>query len=309
MISYPWLEEVAQKLDQLLSSKVLTLEGPKGLGKKEIAHEIAKHKLCSSNNACGDCNACKTFVAGTHPDFFILNNPDSESIKVDQVRELIEFMNLSATSQHKVAIIETCNLMTIQAQNALLKIAEDLNEKSSLILVSDQVRSLLPTIYSRSHRLLIKEPSRIDIDSWIKSLGYHDETVFNFPSYFSPLDILEAIKSGETAMYREIYSGFQNLLLKGSGYEKFIKHFKDLSFTFNEKLVFLNDCLKIQLGKNLNFYPRTENTKELSQEEIFNLSNLIDELTQQIFDLSKVKGLNEQVGMNYFLSKVHSIYN
>ena len=43
MISYPWLEEVAQKLDQLLSSKVLTLEGPKGLGKKEIAHEIAKH--------------------------------------------------------------------------------------------------------------------------------------------------------------------------------------------------------------------------------------------------------------------------
>ena len=47
MISYPWLEEVAQKLDQLLSSKVLTLEGPKGLGKKEIAHEIAKHKLLS----------------------------------------------------------------------------------------------------------------------------------------------------------------------------------------------------------------------------------------------------------------------
>ena len=77
----------------------------------------------------------------------------------------------------------------------------------------------------------------------------------------------------------------------------------------NEKLVFLNDCLKIQLGKNLNFYPKTENTKELSEEEIFNLSNLIEELTQQIFDLSKVKGLNEQVGMNYFLSKVHSIYN
>ena len=65
MISYPWLEEVAQKLDQLLSLKVLTLEGPKGLGKKEIAHEIAKHKLCSSNNACGDCNPCKIFVAGT----------------------------------------------------------------------------------------------------------------------------------------------------------------------------------------------------------------------------------------------------
>ena len=309
MINYPWLEELTQKLDQLLSSKVLILEGPKGLGKKEIAHEIAKQKLCSSNNACGDCNACKTFVAATHPDFFILNNPENESIKVDQVRELIEFMNLSATSQHKVAIIETCNLMTIKAQNALLKIAEDLNEKSSLILVSDQVRSLLPTIYSRSHRLLIKEPSRIDIDSWIKSLGYHDETVFNFPSYFSPLDILEAIKSGETAMYREMYSGFQNLLIKSSGYEKFIKHFKDLSLTFNEKLVFLNDCLKIQLGKNLNFYPKTENAKELSEKQIFNLSNLIDELTQQIFDLSKVKGLNEQVGMNYFLSKVHSIYN
>ena len=86
MINYPWLEEVTQKLDQLLSSKVLILEGPKGLGKKEISYEIAKHKLCSSNNACGDCNACKTFIAATHPDLFILNNPDNESIKVDQVR-------------------------------------------------------------------------------------------------------------------------------------------------------------------------------------------------------------------------------
>lgn len=309
MINYPWLSEITKKFDLLLNSKVLILEGPKGLGKKEIAYEIANHKLCTSNNACGDCNACKTYVACTHQDFFILNNPDNESIKVDQVRELISFVNLSATSQHKVAVIETCNLMTTQAQNALLKIAEDLNEKTSLILVSNQVRSLLPTIYSRSHRLLIKEPSRIDIDSWIKSLGYHDETVFNFPSYFSPLDILEAIKSGETAMYNEMYSGFQDLLLKDNGYEKFIKHFKDFSLTFNEKLVFLNDCLKIQLGKNLNFYPKTDNTKELSKEEIFSLSNLIDELTQQIFDLSKVKGLNEQVGMNYFLSKVHAIYN
>ena len=72
--------------------------------------------------------------------------------------------------------------------------------------------------------------------------------------------------SGETAMYREIYSGFQNLLLKGSGYEKFIKHFKDLSLTFNENLVFLNDCWKIKLVKNLNFYPITENKKEISKE-------------------------------------------
>ena len=47
MINYPWLEELTQKLDQLLSSKVLILEGPKGLGKKEIAHEIAKHKSVS----------------------------------------------------------------------------------------------------------------------------------------------------------------------------------------------------------------------------------------------------------------------
>ena len=51
MINYPWLEELTQKLDQLLSSKVLILEGPKGLGKKETAHEIAKQKLCSLNNA------------------------------------------------------------------------------------------------------------------------------------------------------------------------------------------------------------------------------------------------------------------
>ena len=46
-----------------------------------------------------------------------------------------------------------------------------------------------------------------------------------------------------------------------------------------------------------------------SSNKIMELSNLIEEISNQILDLSKVSGLNEQVGMNYFLSKVHSIYN
>ena len=36
MISYPWLEEVAQKLDQLLSSKVLILRAQKAWVKKKL---------------------------------------------------------------------------------------------------------------------------------------------------------------------------------------------------------------------------------------------------------------------------------
>jgi len=35
---------------------------------------------------------------------------------------------------------------------------------------------------------------------------------------------------------------------------------------------------------------------------------LIEEISNQLLDLSKVSGLNEQVGMNYFLAKISEIY-
>tara|TARA_B100000927_G_scaffold91746_1_gene74164 strand:- start:230 stop:1186 length:957 start_codon:yes stop_codon:yes gene_type:complete len=318
MSKYPWLNDLYQIFDKLLKSNVLIIEGPKGLGKKAFAIELAKKKLCIHESSCDACSSCQTFDAGTHLDFFIIQNPEYKIIKVNNIRvvkndrdppkrNLSDFINLSSASNKKVAVIETGHLMNEQCQNAILKIAEEISLNTSLIILSDRISSLVPTIYSRAHKVVLNNPDRLEVDNWIKSLGYHDESAFNFPTYLSPLDILEIIKANESNSYKEMYVGFQNLISNGFGYDKYIKHFKDMSLSFQEKLFFLNDSLKIQLGKNLDFYPSTDN--RLSDNKIMELSNLIEEISNQILDLSKVSGLNEQVGMNYFLSKVHSIYN
>ena len=62
-----------------LKGSVFLFTGLIGIGKMDFAKEYSKWLLCEkvnseeqnniSKNACGACQACKWFDAGTHPDF------------------------------------------------------------------------------------------------------------------------------------------------------------------------------------------------------------------------------------------------
>ena len=155
---YPW----QQKPWQFLLSEVrqdrlahaLLLHGIAGLGKRDFATAFSAYILCDHKNnvsACGECQSCRWFTVGSHPDFFRVPLEDkSKAIKVDQLRELKQ--HLEKTSQrgaYQVALIESADTMNRAAANALLKTLEEPPGKVVILLVADRLNTLPATIMSR----------------------------------------------------------------------------------------------------------------------------------------------------------------
>lgn len=105
-------------------------------------------------------------------DFFLLNCPkinkdeDKKHVGIEKSRELTKFFK-EKPLQHdcKVALILEAQLLTTEAQNALLKTLEEPPESAFIILTADKRSDLLPTVVSRCRliRLDVKKnaPTKI----------------------------------------------------------------------------------------------------------------------------------------------------
>jgi DNA polymerase-3 subunit delta' len=132
--------------------------GPAGVGKLMVARALALGLHCETApfEACGACNACRTIAAGTHPDVRVIAGPpkDKRDISIEQVRELQRELGFRSLSPHpKVGIVNDAHLLTLQAQNALLKTLEEPTGDSVLMLIAVQTSTLVATILSRCQRV------------------------------------------------------------------------------------------------------------------------------------------------------------
>jgi DNA polymerase-3 subunit delta' len=146
------------------------LAGPKGVGKASFAHAAARRVLAEAAGPPFDLPAIETddehpivklVEAGSHPDMRRLERLVNEKtgnlkqdISVEQIRELGEFLNLSAAlSRWRVVVIDTVDELNKNAANALLKMLEEPQPNTLFFLVSHAPGRLLPTIRSRCRRL------------------------------------------------------------------------------------------------------------------------------------------------------------
>ncbi len=68
-------------------------------------------------------------------------------------------------SRHKVAVIHDADRMNSSSANALLKTLEEPHPHAKLLLITDTVGSLLPTILSRCLSVACEAPSKAEIES------------------------------------------------------------------------------------------------------------------------------------------------
>ncbi len=176
--------------------------GREGIGKKLLALEFAKGLLCKNYEpfGCGECKVCRSvdrfvedlregqieryayywtdesgkkhfsFLIGEHPDL-VLVTPDGNRIKIDQIRELQEYVALKPTGRHKVVIIDDAGKMNLQAQNALLKTLEEPPPGVVFILIAANRGELLPTILSRCQVIEFSPLKGEEIERLLPSLG------------------------------------------------------------------------------------------------------------------------------------------
>ena len=300
MISYPWLEKLHTNLSKL--PNLLIVEGPAGYGKFETVYERTIKIFCEEKTGCDSCYQCSLVKSGNHPDLLVIDQ-ENDLIGVDEGRKLIEFMSLtSSSSPSKVALINNANLMNKPAQNSILKITEEINLKNHIIFISNRPKSLLSTIYSRCQQINISPLSYTQINEWLRSLGY-DETIFNFPSYFSPKDIINAINNGE----RDTYKNFLNTMDSNQSFADQLGFFKELKMPYLKKIDYLIDYVILLIGRNTQFYSSNSTTNRYDSIKLQNLSQFASHLINYKGRLLSIKSLNEQIGIGYFLSKLHHI--
>lgn len=129
--------------------------GKDSIGKFLFAKEFAKAILCiEEGKPCNKCKSCIEFNTNNNPDFSILD-PEGNSIKIDQIRELTKKVyEKPVVSNRKVYIINDSNYMTKEAQNSLLKTLEEPPEYITIILITSNENLFLPTIKSRCTKVL-----------------------------------------------------------------------------------------------------------------------------------------------------------
>ncbi len=182
---YPWMRAAWGRVQGRLSRDALPhallLVGPQGLGAVEFADLLAHSVLCESRDGqgmpCGECTGCHWFAAGSHPDYYRLEvEADGRQIRVEQVRDLIEFVGLSRQrAPLRVIVVPEADAMNRNAANSLLKTLEEPPPASLFVLVSQQPRRLPATVLSRCQRIEFRPPPREAGLSWLRAQGVEGE--------------------------------------------------------------------------------------------------------------------------------------
>ena len=138
--------------------------GAEGSGKHTLAAILAQAMVCAGTGAkpCGSCPDCKKALAGIHPDIItILPEPDKTAISVDQIRRMRADAYIRPNeAARKVYILEFCDRLRGEAQNAMLKLLEEGPAYAAFLLLAENQGNLLVTVRSRCETLALVAPEQ-----------------------------------------------------------------------------------------------------------------------------------------------------
>ena len=148
----------AVSMDQVTHAYILN--GERGAGKKLLAKLFATTLLCEEGgpDPCNTCHSCRQAESGNHPDIIWVTHEKPNSISVDDIREQVNHTIMIKPYQgpYKVYVIDHADIMTPQAQNALLKTIEEPPQYAVIMLLTENAEMLLPTITSRCVMLKLR---------------------------------------------------------------------------------------------------------------------------------------------------------
>jgi DNA polymerase-3 subunit delta' len=293
MAIYPWQNAAWQQLQQLRERMphALLFHGAAGTGKADFIEAFAQSLLCENvradGHACDQCVSCGWFVQNNHPDYRRVRpealedeplEPEegaetdkkakatktpSKEIKIDQIRNLADFMNISTHRQGlRVVVLYPAEALNAHASNALLKTLEEPPPGTVFLLSSNSLDSLLPTILSRCRKFALPMPDTDAAMAWLKEQGLADAEAWLREQGGSPL---AALAQSETASREEMETLL--LLLANPSVELSMKHADKLSKVSLSALVswqqrWLYDLFSYKLSGNIRYFPRYQ--KELA---------------------------------------------
>ena len=136
--------------------------GPPGSGRSVAARAFAAGLQCERPDdlGCGECSACHTVAARTHPDVHSVV-PEGLSIGVDEMRAVVaRSARRPSLGRWQVVVIEDADRLTEQASNALLKAVEEPPARTVFLLCAPSLHpdDVSLTIRSRCRLVSLRTP-------------------------------------------------------------------------------------------------------------------------------------------------------
>ena len=315
---YNWLFEIYQKINFDKLPHGIIINGSNGIGKKLLANEIAAKLLINKSTNSLDRELIES---NSHPDLFIVDKDKiilrhityrKSQKKEDWDEELGErnvnnFLSMSSSiSRNKVVILFNAETMNPQSQAAILKTLEEPSPNSYIIFTTNRPKSLFKTIYSRCQVINIPNLTESSLNDWLSKNGISDLNSNHFPSFITPLNILEDIQNDQYLIFKNFVFIISDYIENKLDTNLAIKNISNLEINFVTKTNYLIEFLKILLKSNLLSEELSGLYKKFNSSKFNNLkiSNLIKELNDVRYNYFSVPQINETHVLNYFFSEL-----
>jgi len=291
---YPWQQSAWQQLQQLRERMphAILFHGAAGTGKADFIETFAQALLCENGrpdgHACGACVSCGWFSQNNHPDYRRVrpealedeapegeegadgeakkakaSKTPSKEIKIEQIRNLADFMNISTHRQGlRVVVVYPAEALNTPASNALLKTLEEPPPGTVFLLSSNSLDRLLPTILSRCRKFALPMPDHAQAAAWLKEQGLADADSWLREQGGAPLAALAQSEAGEREEMEALLQLLAHPSIDGAlkTADKLSK--TPLSLVVSWQQRWLYDVFSYKLSGSIRYYPRYQ--KELA---------------------------------------------
>lgn len=144
-------------------SHALLLTGPAGSGKRSLVQQVAETELSLAAGSLA-----------SYPYYRLISLTGTSKIGIEAIRDLEHFLCLKVPRPglfNRVVIFDQAELLSEEAQNALLKTLEEPPRGSLLLLTASYAQALLPTIRSRLQQIAVLAPAKEQIAAYYKEQG------------------------------------------------------------------------------------------------------------------------------------------
>ena len=148
------------------------ISGPEMSGKFTLTKEFA----CALTEKTSADNAelmCRKIREGISPDITVCSPADKKSIGIEDIRDIFRTVYTTPNElDFRMFIIRGAHTLTVQAQNALLKVFEEPPQDSYIFLLCESRAKLLPTLISRAQNVDTEIFDMKTLEGYFK--GKHD---------------------------------------------------------------------------------------------------------------------------------------
>ena len=157
-------------------SHAYLFHGPGGAGKRAVARALAAELL--SDGARDPENARARVKSGAHPDLTWVTPSGAHEMLVSDISEPVigAASKTPFESRRRVFVIERVDELGDEAANRMLKTLEEPASFVHILLLTDRLGEVLPTIRSRCQLVRFEPPSPEEVAARIEALGVSADT-------------------------------------------------------------------------------------------------------------------------------------